>query len=93
MGRRSGGNATVLALEPWRAVAVDGGRRVVEIRVGPSHQTQDGCRTIESFREYRGRRALSSNVADGQRQRILQCDLATMVEERRHPSFFHVGRR
>ena len=92
MGRRSGGNATVLASEPGRAVPVDGDRRVVEIRVGPSHQTQDGCRTLESLLEYCGRRPSSSNVADGQRQRILQYDLATMVEERRHPSFFYVGR-
>ena len=67
MGRPSGGNATVLASEPGRAVPVDGDRRVVEIRVGPSHQTQDGCRTLESVREYRGRRPSSSNVTDGQR--------------------------
>ena len=64
MGRRSGGNATVLASEPGRAVPVDGDRRVVEIRVGPSHQTQDGCRTLESLREYRGRRPSSSNVKE-----------------------------
>ena len=93
MSRRSRGNATVMASEPWRAVPVDGGRRVVEIRVGPSDQTQDGCQTIESLRKYRGRRASSSNVAEGQRQRILQCNIATIVEEGRHPSFFHVGRR
>ena len=43
MGRRSGGNATVLVSEPWRGVPVDGDRHVVEIRVGPPHQTQDGC--------------------------------------------------
>ena len=67
MGRRSGGNATVLASEPGRAVPVDGDRRVVEIRVGPPHQTQDGCRTLESFREHCGGRASSSNVTDGQR--------------------------
>ena len=71
MGGRSRGNATVLASKPWRAVPVDGGRRVVEIRLGPSHQTQDGRRTIESLPEYRDRRASSSNVADGQRQRLL----------------------
>ena len=62
MGRRSGGNATVLVSEPGRAVPVDGDRRVVEIRVGPSHQTQDGCRTLESLLEYCGRRPSSLNV-------------------------------
>ena len=49
MGRRSGGNATLLVSEPGRAVPVDGDRRVVQIRVGPPHQTQDGCRTLESL--------------------------------------------
>ena len=93
MDCRSSRNATVLASEPWRTVPVDRGRCVVEIRMGSPHQAQDGCRTLERFREYRGRRASSSNVADGQRQITLQYDLATMVKERRHPSFFHVGRR
>ena len=57
----------VLASEPGRAVPVDSGGRVVEIRMGLPHQMQDGCRTLESFREYRGRRPSSSNVTDGQR--------------------------
>ena len=42
-------------------------------------------------------KAFESIVAEGRRPQTLQTDkgkdLATMVEERRHPSFFHVGRR
>ena len=42
-------------------------------------------------------KAFESTVAEGRRPQTLQTDkgkdLATMVEERRHLSFFHVGRR
>jgi len=42
MGSRSRRNAEVLASEPWLAIPVDCGRRVVEKRLGLTHQTQDG---------------------------------------------------
>ena len=61
MGRRSSGNATVLASEPGCAVPVDGDRRVVEIRVGLSHQTQ----LLKAF---------ESIVAEGRHPQTLQTD-------------------
>ena len=60
MGRRSGGNSTVLASEPGRAVPVDGDRRVVEIRVGPPHQTQDYNTTLQRWLKKEGIRHFST---------------------------------
>ena len=63
MGRRSSGNATVLASEPGRAVPVDGDRRVVAW-VRPIKR-KTGAELLKAF---------ESIVAEGRRPQTLQTD-------------------
>ena len=63
MGDGSSRNATVLASERQRAVPIDCGGRVVEIRLGPTHQTQDEM--LKAFK---------SITAEGHRPQTLQTD-------------------
>ena len=93
MGGRSSGDATVLPTEQGRAVPLDGGGRVVQIRLGLTPPMQDGHRGDESLTGYRGQRTPPPNLTDGPGQRILRCHYPTVVETRTHPAFFHLGGR
>ena len=49
MGRRSGGNATILASESWRAVPVDGCRRVVKYAWVRPIKRKTGAELLKAF--------------------------------------------
>ena len=76
------------------SVSVDGGGRVVQVRVGGTRQIQDGQRRHGRLREdfETQRRTSTSQIANGRRQRILQQDVSSLDDTQGDQSFFHQRR-
>ena len=76
------------------SVSVDGGGRVVQVRVGGTRQILDRERRHDRFREdfETQRRTSTSQIANGRRERILQQDVSSLDDTKRDSSFFHQRR-
>ena len=63
-GWQPSGDATLLARQPGCALPVDGGGRLVQVRLGATPETQDRRQGGPSLPEYRGRRTTPPDLAD-----------------------------
>ena len=80
-------------IQPRVSISLDGGGRVVQVRVGGTRQIQDGERRDGRLRENfeTQRRTSTSEIANGRRQRILQ-DVSSLDDTKGYKSFFHQRR-
>ena len=92
MGGRFGGGAKTGQVQPRLPLPLDGDRRGVQIRLGPTTQRQDGGLVGQSLRENFEDGTTSHSIANGSRERILQQDVPTVFGKGRDSSFFHGGR-